>query len=267
MSNSNEEQRELDSLSERFVMPSKETGFVPVEDKPEFVTQEQPRLRPKTASKPQVEAATKPLEASQDELKLLNSRIKDMENAIDLLKRGRDGIKLRAAEIERKPVDWNKIQERDIFDLDVNIDIIDHDMPDYMLVVPRDGNYVLRWVHKLPRRLGPMKVKGFQFCRVEDIEGELNIAMETDENGHIRFDDVILMKIKKSLYYGMLLANHRKALDMVDRKKAHQKERDRVIGDMRMAESTDMPGDKTSAGDFDRYVGEKKLNVYIPGEI
>jgi hypothetical protein len=219
---SNEEQQQLDSMSDRFIMP--EDGMVETQDKPDFVTDEKPRFKPKVpVAKADVDAPPVAVVAdSQGELKVLNDRIRDMEKAMQLLKEGRDGIKLRAVAIERKPIDWNKIQEKDIFDLNVNIDTINHDMPDYMLIIPKDSNYVLRWVHKLPRRLGPMKAKGFQFAKAEDIEGDLNIALEVNANGQIQFDDVLLMKIEKRLYYGMLRANHKRAIEMVDQKKAHE---------------------------------------------
>jgi hypothetical protein len=274
---SNEEQQQLDSLQanidDRFILPA--DGMVETQDKPEFVTDEKPRFKPKVpvakaASDVTTEAQA---QAPQDDLSVLNARIKDMERAMELLKEGRDGIRLRAAAIERKPIDWNKIQEKDIFDLNVNIDTINHDMPDYMLIVPKDSNYVLRWVHKLPRRLGPMKAKGFQFARPEDIEGELNIALEVDENGQIRFDDVLLMKIEKRLYYGMLRANHKRAVEMVDQKKAHELAQERVLTDIRSGNTgtKGVEAEQVSSKDFNQYVGsntsKSKMNVYIPGEI
>lgn len=224
--------------------------------------EEKPKITPKVLA-PKVEnsptdkvAAKQEKQEDTDDVKILNAKIRDMEAAIALLTAGRDNIKLRAAVAERKPVDWNKIVERDIFDLNCPIDIVDHQMPDYMNVEAVDSNFVLRWVQKMPRRLGPMKAMGYQFCVKEDIKGELNIAIEENVNGQFAFDDVILMKIEKRLYYGMLRKNHERAIKMVDPKAAHKTAKERVIADMRT--STD------GAGEYDKRAAANQLDVYSP---
>jgi hypothetical protein len=232
-------------------------------------TPEQPKIQPKVAKATVVQGAkvsetkTPPTNVNADadakdetDLDILNKRIRDMEAAIQLLVTGRDNIKLRAATIERKPIDWQKMNERDVFDLSSPIDVVDHQMPDYMNVECTDSNFVLRWVNKIPRRLGPMKAMGFRFCEKEDIKGELNIAIEANANGQFQFDDVILMKIEKRIYYGMLRKNHQRALNLVDPKKAHQTAKDRVVADMRTTSD--------GSGEFDKRVAANQLSVYSP---
>jgi hypothetical protein len=166
-----------------------------------------------------------------------------------------------------KPIDWSKAKEADIFDMDVPIEVVGHELPDYMKVELKDSNFVPRWVQKMSRRLGPMKAKGYTFVKPEEIEGELNIAIEADENGVFRHDDVILMKIEKRTYYGMLRRNHMKALQMTDPKAAHKVAQDRIISDMQTARAEDRPAgtapDTTRPGDFERYAEKNKLEVYI----
>lgn len=294
MSSQDEEQKILDStdlLADKFAMPDSDSPGIKREadPEPEFVTKTAaPRTTwadkvkaaaPKSKPEPQVEVAgvTLPATSAQEasELKILHVRLHEMDASLQLLLAGRDGVRLRAANIERKIVDWTKLKEQDIFDLSVPIEIVDHDMPDYMRVEPKDSNFVLRWVFKMGRRLGPMKAKGFQFAMPEDIEGDLNIAMEIDANGRIQFDDVILMKCEKRLYFGMLRKNHERAVRMVNPKLVHQEAKARVEGDMRSGtmhkDDPDAGKLSVATGAFDHYAnnesGQPKLNVYIPGEI
>jgi len=240
---------------------------------PEFVTAEaSPRFKPKVATPPATSSSSSSSSSGGgsggEDLKILNQKLRDVEAAIALLSAGRDGIKLRAEVAKHEPTDWSKVSEKQIFDLSVPVDIVDHTMPDYMKVQAKNSNYVLRWVQKVPRRLGPMRAMGYQYCTKDDIEGELNIAIEPDENGVYRFDDVILMKIEKRIYYGMLRRNYMRALNMVDPKKAHITARDKVVSQMKESRaegSIDGRTDKTSKGDFDRYVDSNKLSVYAPG--
>lgn len=205
-----------------------------------------------------------PKTQEESESKILNDKIKDMEAAIKLLVAGRDSVKLKAASAAQKPIDWNKMTERDIFDLSVPIETVGGDLPDYMKITLKDSNFVPRWVQKMPRRLGPMRAKGYTYVTKDEIEGELNIAVEPDENGVIRFDDVILMKIEKRAYYGMLRRNHERALSMVNPKTAHKVAIDRVETELRSAHPIS-ESDQTRSGSYDKYAGTNKMNVYAPG--
>lgn len=206
-----------------------------------------------------------------EEKRILDNKIKDMEAAIKLLIAGRDGIKLKAAQAETKPLDWAKIQEKDVFDLDVPIEPIGEDLPDYMKVELKDSNFVARWVQKMSRRLGPMKAMGYVYVTADEIEGELNLAIEPDENGVFRHDDVILMKIEKRRYYGLLRKNHMRALAMTNPKSAHKTAQQRVISDMQTGNTTTLPDgtgvarENVRSGDFNEYAGKNKLSVYAPG--
>lgn len=252
------------SIDDMFIMPVEEPNSNIIDDAPPApateaaVEPELPKLKPKIATasatpKAETKAETQP----EDELRILNAKIRDIENTMKLLQLGRDNVKLRAAAIERQPIDWTKVSEKDIFELDMPVELIDHTMPDYMNVEAKDSSMALRWVHKMPRRLGPVKAMGFQFAHKEDIEGELNVAIEENADGRLQSDDVILMIIPKRIYFGMLRKNHEKALSMVDSSKKHKIEKDRVMNDIR----------NVNPGDFDRYASRKQLEVFIPGEI
>lgn len=241
------------------------------------IEMEKPKFTPKLPPKKIVEAKEEPVteaEASTEdirdaEIRLLKQQMIDAANAIKLLVAGRDGVVLKPTP---KAIDWTKMSEKDVFDMSVPIQLVDHQMPDYMKVALKDSNFVPRWVQKLDRRLGPMKAKGFNFVREDEIDGELNIAIQVNADGIFQHDDVFLMKIEKRLYYGMLRANHERALKMVDPKAAHKIAQDRVINDMTSAKAEDSQtrgrDDRTQPGDYQRYAnqtsnGKSKLEVYI----
>lgn len=230
-------------------------------EKPKFT----PKI-PKVAAKIETEPVKQSLDPEAEQ-KLLDKRIKDLERGIQVLMASKDNIMLRAASMPKVPIDWSKMSEKDVFDASIPMEIIDHSMPDYMKVEPKDPAYVLRWVHKLGRRVGPMKAKGFKFCTAADIEGEINIAIEVNADGRIQFDDVYLMMIDKATYYGMLRKNHLRAIAMTDPKKAHLFAKGRVEQELNNAsKDSDIANDKTMSGDYSRYQSDKrKMDVYAPG--
>lgn len=231
-------------------------------EKPKF----QPKIPKPTTEKLEVKAEVK-AEDPYTEKELLDKRIKDLERGIEVLMASRDNIMLRSASMPKVPIDWAKMQEKDVFDPNINIDVIDHSMPDYMKVEPKDSTYVLRWVHKNGIRLGTMKASGFKFCALEDIVGELNIAIEVNADGRIQFNDVYLMMMEKSAYYGILRKNWLRSVAMTDPKKAHLFAKGRVEQELNSAKpDKDIPNDKTSSGDYSRYQSDKqKMDVYAPG--
>lgn len=271
---SNEEQHILDAVdNSRFIGLDQDLGI----DRPE-VQEPQSTFKPKipksvvtneeTTAKVNVKLDEALDTYKAEEKRILDNKIKDMEAAIKLLIAGRDGIKLKAAAAEQKPIDWNQMREQDVFDLSVPIEPVGAELPDYMKVELKDSNFVARWVQKMSRRLGPMKAKGYTYVTADEIEGELNLAIEPDENGVFRHDDVILMKIEKRRYYGMLRANHQRALAMTNPKAAHKTAMDRVMNDIKTGNTTDgVPAEQIKSADFNQYLGgdKPKMNVYAPG--
>lgn len=227
------------------------------------VKAEVPKFTPKVPKK-STESVVTSEDIHAEELRLLKQQVTDATNAIKLLVAGRDNVKLVKTPVV---IDWTKMSEKDVFDMSVPIELVDHSMPDYMKVELKDSNFVPRWVHKMDRRLGPMKSKGFLFVTADEIQGELNIAISPNADGIFQHDDVFLMKIEKRKYFGMLRANHERALKMIDPRAAHKVAQDRVISDLSSAPNDGkQPNgrmDKTAPGDFGKYSGANKLEVYI----
>jgi hypothetical protein len=194
---------------------------------------------------------------TKDEL-LLFQRIQELEKSLKAMEQQRVNlIPGPPPPVKRTALDYSKLDEKDIFNLDIPIEVIDHDMPDYVKVELKDTSYVARWVNKNPRRLGPMKARGWDFVKPEDLATKLKIDLNVDENNQFRFDDVILMKCEKARYFGMLRANHERALLQVNAKEAHKVAKTRVQNDL----ATTPDG----AGTYQKYTNEGKLEVYAPG--
>lgn len=196
-------------------------------------------------------------------------RLKALEDAIRVLKAGQNGVKMSNAPKKPAPIDFTKISEADVFDLEIPIEAIDHGTPEYLTVNLKDKNYVARWVHKAPRRLGPMKAVGWTFITKEDLEDSTVIEFAMDENGLYRYDDVIAMKCTKASYFGQLRKNHERTLAQSNPKALHKRAQSAVQAAMNLPENIGLNEktghrDTSRAGDFDVYSKSNKLEVYEP---
>ena len=100
-------------------------------------------------------------------------------------------------------VDFSKITEDQIFDID-GIEARGFMNSDVLKVNLVDSNYVARWVNKNPKRLGSMIARGFTYVAESEISNSVDQAVSLDSSGHFAYDDVVLMKIPKSIYYPAL---------------------------------------------------------------
>jgi hypothetical protein len=191
--------------------------------------------------------------------KVTPERLAALEDAIRTLKAGQNGVRMRSAPVKPAPLDFTKLTESDVFDLDIPIEAVDHSVPEYLIVNLKDKNYVARWVHKAPRRLGPMKANGWTFITKEDLEDETIIEFAMDENGLYRYDDVIAMKCQKQKYFGQLRKNHERALAQVNPKLLHQKAKNAVEGALKQA-----PAGGKQGKSYQDYVNAGQLEVYEP---
>jgi hypothetical protein len=112
----------------------------------------------------------------------------------------------------KPPIDWTKISEKDITNLDLEIPVIEQEKPSYMEIHLSDANYVARWVHKMPARLGICLSEGYSHVRAEDWNTNFPRPLQFDESGHYSHGDVIGLKILKSRYYPALKANYLKTM-------------------------------------------------------
>lgn len=189
-----------------------------------------------------------------------DERIRALEKQLEELRKGQNGVKVGKAPEKPVQLDFSKLTEADVYDLDIPIEAVAHDLPDWLIIDLKDKNYAARWIHKTPRRLGPMLAKGWSYVTVEDLEDPTKLKESLDENGHFRFDDVIACKIPKAKYFGQLRANHERALMQVNPRFHHERSKKAVEGALQNAPAGGRPGKN-----YSNYVQEGKLEVYVPG--
>ena len=127
--------------------------------------------------------------------------------------------------VPRKAVmvtDFKNITHDDIYNPDIYFEAKPFMSSDFLRLSLKDKEYEPRWVNKKSERLGHMLAIGYSYVDKEDIEGRLEVEIQTDASGHFSFHDVVLMKIPKSRYYPALRAAHQRAQAVVNSQKASQ---------------------------------------------
>lgn len=192
--------------------------------------------------------------------KVLAEKLKTLEQALAALHsaKGTGGVRV-VSVTAPKELDFSKLSEDSVYDLDVAIQAINHQVPDLTKVTLRDSHYVPRWVSLHPARLGPMKAAGFTYVETEDIE-EVALDLQPNENGQYVYIDVVLMKVSKAKYFGALRANFLRSKAATDPTALHRFMKDQTaksLGDMAD------PQGVTHRKDAQKYMRENKLEVYI----
>jgi hypothetical protein len=121
-----------------------------------------------------------------------------------------------AAQTESKPVeiDWSKVSESAVSDLNFPIPVIEHELPDYMTVHLSDNNYVAKWIHKMESHLGTMLASGYEFITPEDWDLNYPQVLKFNSEGHLTFEDVVACKVHKSRYFGKLRREQLKSMQI-----------------------------------------------------
>jgi hypothetical protein len=180
-----------------------------------------------------------------------------IQSELKKLVQGQNGVRIGNKPEQPVELDWTKISESDVFDLNVPIEAIDHGVPDYLNVELNDKNYVARWVHRTPRRLGPMMAIGWTYVEKIDLDVNCHLEVTIDENGHFRYDDVILMKLPKQKYFGQLRRNYERTVAQVSSAKLKTSVQKALLN------SPAGGSNKKSAAD---YMAQNQLKVYVPGQ-
>jgi len=129
---------------------------------------------------------------------------------------------LKDLKVKEGDINFNDMTEAAAYDLDIPIVAKPFSNEDSLDVSLKDTSYVARWVNVNPMRLGSMRSRGFTFVVEADLAKPLNIEIEVDAQGHYRCNDVVLMRIEKSRYYGALRAAHLRAISAVSATGAHK---------------------------------------------
>jgi len=108
------------------------------------------------------------------------------------------------APVVEAPIDWTKISEHQVADLNFPIPVYEHELPDYMTVYLKDQNYVAKWVHRSAAHLGTMLASGYEYITASDWDPNKPMVLAFGSDGHLMYDDVVALKVHKQRYFGKL---------------------------------------------------------------
>jgi len=243
-------------ILDEFAGPEPTKEVIVEKPKPLF----QPKVLKAQQEKTESQKTEAPVQMTAEDIpedKVTPERLKALEDNIKQLLKGQNGVKLGKVPEKPEPLDFSKLTENDVYDLNIPIEAIDHGVPDYLNVILRDQNYAARWVHRTPRRLGPMMAVGWTYCEQEDIDPSCHLEVTKDENGHFRFDDIILMKLPKDKYFGQLRKNYERSRAQVSSAKL------KTSVEKALLNSPSGGNNKRTAAD---YMAKNQLEVYVPGD-
>lgn len=121
-----------------------------------------------------------------------------------------EGRQTLIAATQLKEPDWSKVTEKDLLNPAVFIPIVEHDIPDYMRIVLKDGEYEAVWANKDQRRIGQLKAEGYELLRREHIHPDFHLPLNFDSGGDYVYADVIALRVHKRILYG----KRKKALEI-----------------------------------------------------
>lgn len=229
--------------------------------KPRFV----PPTQPKISRTNEAEEISKQVSAQQTpekEALTAEERIEALEKMIMKLREGMGDIRV-VAPGPKRVVDFSKLSEGDVYDLDIPIETIEHYVPDYTKIDLKDPNYIARWVSTHVARLGPMKQAGFTYITEEDLAAPLEMDIKPDENGVYRYIDVVAMKTPKDKYFRALRTNYLRAMAQTQQKKVHQLAQ-QVTENALMSGTTQEKAPLGQATEYQKRKAAGQLNIYSP---
>lgn len=112
------------------------------------------------------------------------------------------------------PIDWSKVTEQQVADLNFPIPVIEHEIPEYMTVYLKDQNYIAKWSHISQRRLGMLLAEGYERVKEEDWDENYPHILAFNAEGYLVYDDVIALKIYKGRYFGKVRRETLKAMQL-----------------------------------------------------
>ena len=228
---------------------------------------------PKITSNPVVEAlkaaqgtaqpATKPapVEAKgiSPELASMMAQILELKQKVD----AKDRVAAqRIVDAAPPAIDWTKIEEKDIINLDLNIPVIEQEVPEFMNVVLKDKNYITRWVHQMGQRLGVCLASGHTYVSQEDMDPNYPKFLNFDTNGHYSFGDVVCLRILKSRYYPAIKANYMKTMAIHGKNKLQ-----RAIATGKSSVELDRSGNEIRTNEsIPEVIDPRRIHTYDPGD-
>lgn len=168
------------------------------------------------------------------------------------------GIKQQEAQKPRyfTEAQFKDVKESDIYNFNVPIKTIDHQLPDYLDIKLKDANYIARWINLDPRRLGQAIAEGWSYIRPDDLARPLEIKITDSADGHYIYADVVAMKLTKEKVYGRIRGNFLKSLQLTKSTLAlHEHMKNLIKSELSGGEYGEQ---------FQKYNKENAMGVYTP---
>jgi hypothetical protein len=101
-----------------------------------------------------------------------------------------------------KEPNWATTTERDVYNQDVYIPAIEHEVPDYMNIQLADPEYMVVWASQDQRRLGQLFATGYEMLKPGHVAKNFKLPLKFDSEDTYRFMDVVAMRVHKRILLG-----------------------------------------------------------------
>jgi hypothetical protein len=182
------------------------------------------KIDPEAAAKVAAESTGKKL-TREEQIEFIKNLDDDM--MVVFAKRVQEHI-LEETQAKTKPkpkwvTDFSVLHEQNVFDLNTPIQAIDHQIPEYLDIKLKDGNFSPRWIQTSSKNLGTRRSQGWSYITQEDLAEGLKVEIEPDSSGHFVYIDTVAMKIPKAKLYSQLRSNYLRAIQLTQQSKLHER--------------------------------------------
>lgn len=194
-----------------------------------------PQVKPAAqAANPTTAPSPTPAPAGLDpELQKLIKEVLDLKAKVD----SKPAPAKAAPAKQADAIDWTKITEADIANLNINIPVIEQETPEYLTVHLKDQNYIPRWVHSMRERLGPCLASGYEYVTQDMLDTNYPHPLLFDANAHYSHGDVVCLRILKERYFGAIRRNYLKTMAIHGRAVTRGKMAEMVQDDEHLGEA------------------------------
>jgi hypothetical protein len=158
--------------------------------------------------------------------------------------------------------DFTTLREQDIFNLNMPIQAIDHQVPEFLTIKLIDPNFAPRWIQTSSKRLGEARSQGWSYITEEDLAEKLKVEIEADASGHFVYIDTVAMKMPKKKLFTQLRSNYQRAIALTQQSKLHEMMKHTIESEIEGALD---PESGLPLGDaWNKYNSEGKMTTYSP---
>lgn len=199
---------------------------------------------------------------SQEDIAKIFTQMAELKKQIDDSAKAKKEVKALPEEVKEKPINWDEVSEKDVFDLSQNIPAVDQEAPQSEFIQLKDKSYIPRWVNVTPKRMGQAIQQGYTYITKEDLDPNWVHGLIQDTSGHYADFDVVAMKIHKARYYPRLRKNFEHNMSFMTKMKVQTK----INNEVEKSNLSNQLKDSFHRGALSLY-GEEVKEESIPDEI